>query len=333
MIRTFGAATLALILGLGSGTGFASYSSAASAAPLSTVTAAVIGVSSSIWPAIVAEQKGFFAEQGLDVQIISSGSSARSLQEVAAGAADIGSSSMVDSVRAIDRGGQVEVFLNSQAVGTHSLIAAKNVKSVMDLRGKRVMTGGQKDITNLWWYAMAKHDGLDHPGQDVQLLFSGSTANRLAALLTGGVEATVLSPPQSFKAIQLGYTDLGAIAPYLGPFPMMIWHVNDAWAKGHVKELVAFTRAHNKAVRYLLDPANKLEVCKILAKASNSSLDDVEKTWDLSIKVNAYVPDGGIAAPVAQRVIDVLTANGDMKKPAKPISAFYTDQFVRAAAK
>jgi NitT/TauT family transport system substrate-binding protein len=186
-----------------------------------TVTAAVIGITVSIWPAIVARDKGYFEEEGIRVDFVTAGASARTLQQVAAGVAHVGSSSMVDTVRAIEAGADVTVFTNSLAVGTHSLIAAKNIKSVPALKGKRIMTGGQGDITNLWWQAMARHHGLD-PAKDVQLLFSGSTANRMSALFAGGVEATILSTPQSFKAIEDGWTDLGPVAPYLGEFPMMI---------------------------------------------------------------------------------------------------------------
>src|SRR5215469_6905321 len=80
-------------------------------ANLVTVPTVVIGVSVSIWPAIVAKEKGFFADEGLDVDVIDSGSSARSVQQVAAGGAVIGSSSMVDTVRAIGAGATVKVFL------------------------------------------------------------------------------------------------------------------------------------------------------------------------------------------------------------------------------
>ena len=218
-----------------------------------TVTATIIGVSVSIWPAIVADQKGFFAEEGVKVDMISAGASARSLQQVAAGSADIGSSSMVDTIRGIGAGAKVKIFLNSLAVGTHSLIAAKNIKTVGDLRGKRVMTGGPGDITNLWWGAVARHFGLD-PAKDVDLMFSGSTTARLAALVAGAIDATVLSTPQSFQAVQDGWTDLGPVAPYLGEFPMMIWHVNESWARANETQLAAFIRAHNKAVRYMSDP-------------------------------------------------------------------------------
>jgi len=301
------------------------------AAP-TTVSAVVIGVSVSIWPAIVADRKGFFAEEGLTVDFISSGASARSLQQVAAGSADIGSSSMVDSIRAIGGGANVKIFLNSLAVGTHSLIAGKNIKSVADLRGKRIMTGGQGDITNLWWSAVAKHFGLD-PVKDVDLMFSGSTTARLAALMAGAIDATVLSTPQSFKAVEDGWTDLGPVAPYLGEFPMMIWHVNANWARANEKQLTAFVRAHNKAVRYLSDPAHKVEVSEMLARASSSSVDDALKTWDVCMQIKAFVEDGSITDAAVERVRDTLIDSGDLKGPAKPPQAYYDREFVQAVGK
>jgi ABC-type nitrate/sulfonate/bicarbonate transport system substrate-binding protein len=318
-----GLAILASLLGSDAG---------AQRATPTTVSAVVIGVSVSIWPAIVADQKGFFAEEGLKLDFISSGASARSLQQVAAGSADIGSSSMVDSIRAIGGGANVKIFLNSLAVGTHSLIAGKNIKSVADLRGKRIMTGGQGDITNLWWAAVAKHFGLD-PVKDVDLMFSGSTTARLAALMAGAIDATVLSTPQSFKAVEDGWTDLGPVAPYLGEFPMMIWHVNANWARANEKQLTAFIRAHNKAVRYLSDPAHKVEVSEMLARASSSSVDDALKTWDVCMQIKAFVEDGSITDAAVERVRDTLIESGDLKGPAKPPQAYYDSEFVRTVGK
>src|SRR5437588_10949598 len=73
--------------------------------PLSAV---VISVSVTIWPAIVADKKGYFKDEGLDFDFINSGSSTRSAQQVAAGSAPIGSSSMVDTMRAIDKGARIK---------------------------------------------------------------------------------------------------------------------------------------------------------------------------------------------------------------------------------
>lgn len=266
------------------------------------------------------------------LDVVSSGASFRSLQQVAAGSAAIGSSSMVDSIRAIGAGATLKIFLNSLAVGTHSLIAAKNIKTVKDLKGKRVMTGGQSDITNIWWQAVAKHFGLD-PDKDVELLFSGSTTARMSALLSGAIDATVLSTPQSFQAIEQGWTDLGPVAPYLGEFPMMIWHVNDRWAQANEKALLAFTRAHNRAVSYMSDPAHKVEVSEMLAKASSSSVADALKTCDVCMQIKAFVSDGSITDATVLRVRDTLLRSGDLKPPAMAPNTYYDNRYVSAVAK
>jgi NitT/TauT family transport system substrate-binding protein len=305
--------------------GFAAPLPALAGEPLSAV---VISVSVTIWPAIVADKKGFFKDEGLDFDFINSGSSTRSAQQVAAGSAPIGSSSMVDTMRAIDKGAGIRIFLNSLAVGTHSLIGQKTIHSVKELKGKRVMTGGTGDITNLWWFAMARANGLD-PEKDVELLYSGATTARLAALVAGAVDATMLSTPQSFQAVQDGYSDLGPVAPFLGEFPMMIWHVNEAWAKTHEKELLAFIRAHNKAVRYMSDPAHKQEVSQLLAEASHSKLDDALKTWDLCMKVKAFVPDGAVSDEATERVRDTLLKTGDIKNKGEP-RAYVDHRFANA---
>src|SRR2546426_146219 len=71
---------------------------------LTSIPTVVIGVSVSIWSAIVAKEKGFFAEQALDVDFIDSGSSSRSIQQVAAGSAEEGRSALVGTGRAIGGG-------------------------------------------------------------------------------------------------------------------------------------------------------------------------------------------------------------------------------------
>src|SRR5262249_60644402 len=133
------------------------------------------------------------------------------------------------------------------------------------------------------------------------------------ALVAGALDASVLSTRQSFQAIEQGFTDLGPVAPYLGEFPMMIWHVNEAWGRANGKQLAAFIRAHNKAVRYMSDPAHKTEVSEMLAKASKSSVDDALKTWDVCMQIKAFVADGSITDATVEPVRGTLITSGDLK--------------------
>jgi len=300
--------------------------------PATALDVGVIGVSASIWPAIVAKEKGFFAANGLNVTLVTTGASARVLQQVVSGTVEIGSSSLVDTFRAIDSGGGVKLFQISQAVGPYRLIGGKTIHSIAELKGKRIMTGGEKDLTNLWWQTIAKHNGID-PVKDVELLFSGASSARLAALLGGGIDASVLSPPQTYMAMAQGGTDLGSAADYLGDFPTMGWHVNDKWGQANPNIVIAFAKANDEAVRYMSDPAHRTEVAQILAKASGLTVDDAIKTWDQSIAEKAFSPDGAASTQAIQHVADILAASGDLKTPLKPPAAFYDDSYLRAAAK
>jgi NitT/TauT family transport system substrate-binding protein len=304
----------------------------ATAAEPAKVTLAFIGVTASNWPGLVAQEKGYFRDEGIDVDWLQTGQSSKSAQQVAAGVADIGSSSMVDTFRAIDGGGDLTIFANSLSQGIYSLVAKPSVHTIQDLKGQRVIVGGQKDITALWWDAAAKHFNMD-PDKDVELLFAGSTSNRFAALMSGGVDAAVIGAPTNFNAIDKGFTDLGPIASYMGDFPMMIYHANTAWAAKNKDKLTAFVKAHNRAVRYMLDPKNKQEVAEILAKASNADVKDCLRTLDMAIAAHAFVPDGGITPAALEHVQSTLADSGDLQKPLKPLSAFYDPEYVEAAAK
>ncbi len=293
-----------------------------------TVTLSYVTENSSCWPAIVAREKGFFEAEGIKVDWVRAGQSAKALQMLAAKASQISNSSVVDTFRAIESGAQVVAFLNGMDAGLHWMIGAKSIKTVEDLKGKRVITGGQGDITNLWWNAMAKKHGFD--GQrDAQVLFAGSTTNRMAALIAGGVEGAVISPPQSFKLLEQGYSDLGPMAPYLGALPIMAFVVNRDWVSQNGATLMAFVRAHNKATEYLWQ--NRKEASEILAKAGGTSVDEALQTWDVANKVKAYRVDGELTEEGLKNALAALAAAGDIKNPNRPTSYYYDATFVNAA--
>jgi NitT/TauT family transport system substrate-binding protein len=294
------------------------------------VTVSILGLSATMWPLLAAKDKGYLSDAGIDVDIIHTGSSARSAQQAAAGSVDIGNSSVFDAFRAIDNGANLKIVLSSQAVATHMLFASRFVKSIADLKGKRVMTGGAKDITNLWWEAAARHFGLD-PRNDVDLIFSGATSARYAALIGGAVDAAVLAVPQTFDAEDKGYTNLGFVAPYLGDVPTNVWYVNGKWALSHEANIMAFVKANKHAVRFMLDPRNKDEAVAILSKATNVCDSIAARTYDLCVRAKAFVADGDISQAGLEKTRAMLDEAGDLQKPLKPISAYFDGHYIATA--
>ena len=289
----------------------------------------IIGNTVEYYPIFVADKKGFFAQNRLKVDVVTTGSSARSAQMTATSAVNIGSSSWLDTVRAIDGGAEIKIVANSLHTATTMLIGAKNIKSIADLKGKRVSMGGAKDITMVWWIAMAQKSGLN-PQKDAEVIFGGGTPARFAALAAGGVEAAAVATPLAFKALQEGYTNLGLMGGFLPNVPYMSWHANARWAAADRDAVVRFIRANNQAIAFIFDMRNRGAVAQILASSSGVSLDDALKTHDLVVQIKGFAADSGGTPDGVQGIVKVLTEFGDMKAP-RPVAFYYDDSYVRAA--
>jgi NitT/TauT family transport system substrate-binding protein len=302
-------------------------------ADLRNVTVSANGISATIWPLLVAQERGFFTEAGVKIDLLQSGSSAKSAQQTAAGSVNIGTSSTFDTFRAINGGANMKIFLNAQAAGTFMLFASKSVKSIRDLKGKRVITGGPKDITNLYWQAAARHYNLD-PSKDVDLIFAGASTARFAALSANAVEAAILAPPLTFAAAEQGFTNLGLVVSYLGELSTNVWYVNMNWAKGHEADILAFVKAINRGAEFLLNSTNRQAASEILAKATNIHIGEALKTYDLCVlQAKAYVADGSISRSGLERVRMLLDEAGDLQRPLKPIETFFDGGYLSTAQK
>ncbi|MCA1296860.1 ABC transporter substrate-binding protein [Stappia indica] len=130
-LRRTGIAAAALVMG----------SSLAAAEELKPVTIVLPGSSAMAWyPMIVAQQQGFFAEEGLDVTIKSLDGSGAVLQAMAAGRAEFGAPGPGPVLNAVARGADVKFFYNLFSRGLFMLAGDRNdgITSAEGLRGKQI---------------------------------------------------------------------------------------------------------------------------------------------------------------------------------------------------
>jgi NitT/TauT family transport system substrate-binding protein len=302
------------------------------AADKPTVTLGLVAYLSEFWPALVAQKLGYFDQAGITVDIVITGASAKTVQAAAVGAIDIGSSGMIDPVRAMAGGAQVKLVASGVVNSTTMMFVKPEIKTVGELKGKRVIVGGPKDITAVWWAAMAKTAGLD-PVNDVELLFAGATPDRFAALAAGGVDAASLSTPAAFAAEAKGFRNLGLFAPYMPDLPYIAYYANADWASKNRTTVVAFVKGLQRGAAYIYDPNHRDEAAKILAEFTKVQQDVALQTYDLIVKIRAFAPDAGFTDAGIDAVQQVLIAEGDVKPPLKPVAALYDDRYVKEASK
>ena len=296
------------------------------------ITAGTVFLSSTVWTEFVAQAKGYFREQDLEVDLIATRSSAAAVQQLAAGSLNIASSGIPDYLRAIDQGAPIKLFKNQIGTPPYTIYGKKEIKSLAELKGKVVMIGGQKDVTRHYVETLFSKHGLK-PGT-YDYLYAGSTANRFAALTAGGVDATILLPPLSFRADAMGLSKLGNIQSVLADFPFTVHAYNVEWAGKNRDALVKYTAALMKATDWLYDTKNREEAADILVKAAKFKKEDALLNYDAFMKeMMALSRDGAVTEKAYRQMMEVLVGWGDMKKPIPPLSKFYDARILADAKK
>jgi ABC-type nitrate/sulfonate/bicarbonate transport system substrate-binding protein len=173
------------------------------------------------------------------------------------------------------------------------VVAAPNLKSWSELKGKTVSVGGLTDVTLYFLRVMARRNGL--ADCDYDLLYGGGSPGRLAQLLSGGVAATVLTNPQDFSALERGYADLGSVPQYLPHWAQNNLLVDTRWAATHRAAVVGFLRAHIRATRYFYDPANRDDIIAILAKRTKTTPEVAEATYALYVRDEVVAPEAALS--------------------------------------
>jgi NitT/TauT family transport system substrate-binding protein len=302
----------------------------ADAQPLVEVTMALTTRSATDWGLEVAQRQGFFAANGVKVTAIVVGSSSAVAQQLAAGSADVGSVSTTQVVEAIQGGAPiVEVFKNVTTT-PYTLIAKKGLTNTSALRGKTIMIGGPNDITRVFMDKILAGYGLSP--EDYTYTYAGAPAERYAALLNGGIDATVLLPPVTFQASEAGYPVLDQVIKYFPHFPTSGYAVNVAWAKAHRDIVVRYLRGFQQGVQWLYNPANKARALAILEEADNVTPAVAAKTYDVYVVPGALLPrNGRFDATDFPQVIDTLVRTKQIPAPAPAAGKFYDNSYIDEA--
>ena len=288
--------------------------------------------SSTDWALFVADAKGFFKQDGLEVETIATHASSSAVQELAAGSVQIASSGMPDHLRGIAEGAPMTMFMSQIGTPPYTVYGQRSIKSVRDLKGKKIIIGGPRDVTRYYIAPLFKKEGLAPGSYDY--IYAGATSARFAALVSGGADAAILLPPFSFKAKQMGFTDLGNVQTVLSDFPFTVYSYNTTWAKTHRKTLVDFAVAMLKGKAWLYDVAHRQEAAEILSKYTKASVPDSLENYDFFIKdLKAVSHDGVISEASYDKMMDVLVGWGEIKRPIPAFSKFYDNSVLTDAKK
>jgi NitT/TauT family transport system substrate-binding protein len=280
------------------------------------------------WPIFIAQKKGYFAENGLTVDLVAAQSSSAIVQQLTAGSVNLASGGLADPLRAIDKGAPVTLLRVETQIPPYSVYGKPGLKTLKDLKGKLISIGGVKDITRIYLERMMAPNGVKPNEYD--LVFAGTAAARFAALASGAVDATILVPPFSFKAEGEGFSNLGALSDYVTDMPFTGYAANTAWAKSHKPALVAFLKGVAKGVDFFNDPQHRTESIDILVKEAGTERGDIEKSYDYYAKIKIFDRVGLVEGSQVKVLAEAMKSLGDLEG-STDVSRFVDPEIVELA--
>jgi len=265
----------------------------------------VSSVDSSFLTVAVADKRGFFKEQGLEVEVIRM---AAPISITALANGDIDYTMIFASViRGAMRGMPIKVTASFLDGSTHALIARPEFKSVKDLRGKTLGVSTVGATSDLTARMMIRHFGVD-PDKEMKIVALGSDRARFAALKEGIVDVAVISPPADAEGKKIGMNVL-ARAYELFNFPFVGLGANVKKLKERPDEVKRMLKALMRANRYIRE--NREGAIQTLAEWSKSTKEAAAASYDGTYKVfnlDGSIPEDGLRLMVDQAKKDMKIA-------------------------
>ena len=207
---------------------------------------ALPGNSMGYLPLFVAVHRGFFKDEGIDIEL------PRLIPAMAQNAlmsGDVQYHGLADSgLRLAARGAPIKAIFYGADRPMYYLVAQKEIRSVAELKGKRVgvsQFGGTSDLSAR---LALKHFGVE-PERDALIIQIGSEGTRTAALRAGSVAAIIVPVPAVVLLKRDGFNEISFVGDVV-EFASNGYTTTDQRIKENPQEVKKVLRALYRGLRF-----------------------------------------------------------------------------------
>ena len=291
-------------------------------------------------PLTVAEQRGYFKAEGLDITIVDFAGGARALQAVVGGSADVVSGAFEHTVNMQHKGQRMRAFvLQGRApqivLGVNPKTMA-SYKTAADLKGKKIGVTAPGSSTNVMVNFVLAKAGLKT--SDVSIIGVGAAQGAVAAMRSGQIDAmsnldpviTLLQRSGDLKVVSDTRIVSESEKVFGGPMPAGCLYAPQAFIDKNPATVQALANAIVRANKWI-QTAGPAEI--INAVPESFLLGDRAVYIDAFLAAKgALSADGLFPDKGAQTALRALASiDPEIAKATLDLSAVWTNDFARQA--
>ena len=245
---------------------------------------------------------GLFRKNGLDLEIVYVNSGSLLNQALIAGTFDISFSQGSEAMMAKLRGADMRITAVVANRFNHVYLTAPAITSIKQLKGKKVAVSRFGSGSHFQSNLALKEGGLD-PEKDVTILQIGNSAARMAAILSGTVDGTIMAADFVPKAKKEGFNIVADLADTKIEYPFLSLNFMGSYIDRNLKMVKALIKGMSESIRALqTDSAAAKAVVRTVLRTDD--VDTIEYATMRSIRVLDRRPFPTVAG--IQTVLDEL---------------------------
>jgi len=265
-----------------------------------------------IAPVYLGQDAGIFKKHGLNLELIFIPGGSLSLQALIGKSLDVLMTGGPPVVNAYLQGAKIKIIGGVVNLLPYTFIATGGIRNAEQLKGKKI--GISRFGSNTDYVVRLALNQFGLAPNDAQIIQVGGSQARLAAMKTGAIQATVLSPEETVVAQKMGYAVLLDFIEKGIEFPHVTVVVRDDTLETQPQTARVFMRAYVESVRYYKSHREEA-VKKIIALSKLPERQMGEVIYDGSLRAT---PDDGRATLKGMEV--VLEAAAKENPKAKGLS-------------
>ncbi len=291
-------------------------------------------------PLTIAEQLGYFKDEGLDVTISDFAGGSQALRAVIGGSADVVSGAYEHTLNMQSKGQMLQAFVQQGRAPMIVVAVAKakaaGYKSPKDMKGMKIGVSAPGSSTNMVVNFFIAKEGLKP--SDVSIIGVGIGAGVIAAIKSGNIDGVSNLDPMMTKLEQDG--DIRIVADtrtlkgteeiFGGPMPAGCLYAPIEFIRKNPNTVQALTNAIVRADKWI----HRASAQDVLNTVPASYLlgDKALYLFAFGRTREAISPDGMISDAGARTTLKVIPVfNPEVKASAIKLDLTYTNEFVKKA--
>lgn len=252
------------------------------------------------WPIFLAKEGGYYRKYGIDAKLVFAVHPA-GMAMLVSGEAQMTNYPMDQAMQAAMHDPSIVIMGSPLNRGLFAMMTRNTVKAVADLKGKRFGVSQLGDPP--YSFALAILSKYAIGPRDVEWIPLGTDGNgRVAALVGGRVDATMVPPPAYFKLEPQGFKEIANLADYPDLYAPLAYVFKRSEIAANPKLPELMIKAQAEAIKRYYD--DKPMATKAYAVYDPQSQADIERIYDHDRKAGTYERVPYVLAPAVQYIAE-----------------------------